>query len=257
MKILVTGGTGTLGKKFVAEAQKSGFDVRIFSRKTAPAKSDQSIRWFTGDLVSGEGLREAIQDVNAVMHAASNPGLKSEGVDIRGTTNLLKAIGDADVNHILYPSIVGIDQIKYFYYQNKQQAESLIKDSGIPYTILRGTQFHELIHQVLSGLNHVPFVLPIPKKFQMQTIAARDMAKKLVNFVSAGPAGRAPDFAGPEILTAEEMAETWLKIMNKSKKMVNLPVWGKVARGFREGKVTNPERSTGEITWRDWLQQDK
>ncbi|MBD3276180.1 MAG: NAD(P)H-binding protein [Candidatus Marinimicrobia bacterium] len=257
MKILVTGGTGTLGKKFVEEAEKTGHEIRIFSRKSKSEDSPGGIEWASGDLVTGEGLPQALQGVDAVMHAASNPGMKSKEVDIKGTTNLLTAARDADVDHILYPSIVGIDRIKYFYYQNKEQAEKLIMDSGIPFTILRGTQFHELIDQVFAGLNKVPLVLPVPKKFQLQTIAARDMAQKLAQFLEEGPAGRAPDFAGPEVLNAETMADSWLKANKLEKKLVNLPVWGGVARGFREGKVTNPQRAVGEISWNAWLQRQK
>ena len=66
-----------------------------------------------------------------------------------------------------------------------------------------------------------------------------------------------PDFAGPEVMTAEEMAETWLSVSGYSKQLINLPAWGKVARGFRNGKVTNPERAVGEVSWKDWLQQVK
>jgi uncharacterized protein YbjT (DUF2867 family) len=195
--------------------------------------------------------------VDAVLHAASNPGLKSKEVDIKGTTHLLNAARDAEIDHILYPSIVGIDKINYFYYQNKEQAERLIEDSGLPFTILRGTQFHELIDMVMSALNKLPFFLFVPKQFQLQTIAARDMASKLVDQIHEGPGGRVPDFAGPEVMTAEEMGDAWLSISGYKKQLINLPAWGNVARGFRQGKVTNPERAVGEVSWKEWLQQDK
>ena len=83
MKILVTGGTGTLGKKFVEEAEETGDEIRIFSRKPKPEDYPCEIEWASGDLVTGEGLPQALQDVDAVMHAASNPGLKSKEVDIK------------------------------------------------------------------------------------------------------------------------------------------------------------------------------
>lgn len=255
MRVLITGGTGTLGSKTVRELQQNNHTVRIFSRRSEPPGDLSKVEWSIGDISTGEGLAPALAKVDAVLHAASNPGFKSNKVDVQGTQNLIRVMQQSDVRHILYPSIVGIDQIEYFYYQKKLKAEGLIEQCGIPYTILRVTQFHELVATVLSAAGKVPFVLPIPTDFQLQTVAAAEVAREFCKYLNDGPAGHAPDFAGPEILTSREMAETWLRVHGKNKFVVNLPLWGDVAKGFRQRKVTNPDQSRGKVTWEEWLQE--
>jgi uncharacterized protein YbjT (DUF2867 family) len=138
--ILVTGGSGTLGRGVVDRLLAADHQVRVLSRRPRPAGTPTALGWVTGELVSGRGLAAAVADVAVIVHCASNP-LRPR-VDIDGTRNLVEAAWAAGIWHLIDISIVGVDRVPYRYYQAKLQAERLIQASGLPWTILRATQFH-------------------------------------------------------------------------------------------------------------------
>src|SRR5690606_26932960 len=127
--ILVTGATSGPGRPTVARLRAAGHDVRALSRTSAGH--------VVGDLRTGAGVAEALAGVDTVVHLATN-----RRTDLRDTERLLAAARDAGVSHLVYLSIVGGDRIPYGYYVDKLANEQAIADSGIPFTILRATQFH-------------------------------------------------------------------------------------------------------------------
>ena len=175
-------------------------------------------------------------------------------MDVEGTHRLLEAAKSNHVSHILYPSIVGVDRIPYKYYAFKKRAEELIEFSGIPFTILRSTQFHTLINFGLLYFNKFPGVLPLPRSFQFQSIDAKEVARIMAEHVMDGPSGRLPDIGGPEVLSLKEMAQQWQEARGESKWIVPLPVPGKTGKCFRKGFNTCRESRAGTTTWRDWLE---
>jgi uncharacterized protein YbjT (DUF2867 family) len=192
--ILVTGGNGTLGRAVVARLLAGEHEVRVLSRRPRPASAPAQVAWVTGDLVSGDHLADAVTGVDAVVHCASDP--RRPRVDVDGTRNLLRAARAAGTPHLVHISIVGIDRIPYRYYQAKLAAERLIQASGLGWTILRATQFHQLVLLVAHGLARLP-VVPVPAATSFQPIDAAEVADRLAALAAGPPAGRMPDMGGP------------------------------------------------------------
>lgn len=249
MKILVTGGTGTLGRKFEEIALEQGLDIRLASRnRPKDLKSD----WCFLDLETGKGLDEALKDVDVIFHAATSPVRKFHEVDYLGTKRLLAACKENKIKHLIYPSIVGIDEIPMKYYKCKLQVESIIKSSGVPFTILRATQFHNLIDSLFNIFLRYPITI-LPTKMKFQTIAVEEVAAAFVNLCNDKPLGCLPDIGGPEIMTVKEMHRIWRDSKGKGNKLVPLFLPLPVIKGFVKGYNTNSEIKSGKISWKDWL----
>src|SRR5688500_14189043 len=144
MNVLVTGGTGNLGRALTLAVTAAGHTVRIMSRRARPQSPANSFEWAQSDIALGEGVREAVAGVAAILHAASDPR-RAQAVDVNGTRRLVEAAQAGGIAHLIYVSIVGIDDIPYSYYKRKREAEEIIKSSGVPHSILRATQFHSLV----------------------------------------------------------------------------------------------------------------
>ena len=253
MNVLITGGTGTLGSKFAQAASREGHTVRILSRRLRPPDHNDETEWAQADLATGEGVPEAVSGVHAVMHAATSPGFSAEKVDVQGTRRLIEASENAGIDHFMYPSIVGIDEIPFSYYQHKLKAERIIENSDVPHTILRATQFHAFVDQIISAAMRLPLVALLPTDFQVQSVAASEVAARLRQCLDEGASGRLPDFGGPKVSRVEDMARAWMRARQKLKRLIQLPLPGRTAQAFREGKNTNPNRKEGKITWDEWL----
>ena len=251
LRILVTGGTGVFGRKAVALLLAGGHEVRVFTRRTAPILPPRAIP-FRGDLSRGEGVGTAVEGAEAILHAASNTGPGLGRGDVEGTRHLLEAAKGAGVRHLLYVSIVGIDRIPLSYYRRKLACERRIAESGIPYTILRATQFHELLAGGLRKVERWPLA-PLPLSWKFQPVAAEEVASRAVDLLERAVPGRAPDFGGPEVLTLREMVAVWRSVRGRGPRAMPLPMFGTVAKGFREGGNTCPERADGRRTWAEFV----
>ena len=253
MKILLTGGTGGLGRQVVRAAEAAGHTVRIASRRARPADAPAGREWARVDMETGHGVTEAVAGVDAVVHAASDPR-RHAAVDVQGTRRLAGAASAAGTPHLVYVSIVGVDEIPFGYYRAKLAAERIVAESGAPYSIVRITQFHSFVDTLLAGLARVPLILPLPTTFRFQSVDTREAAARLLRAVEAGPGGRLPDFGGPEALSWGEMARPWKEARGVRKPTVHLPLPGALAAAFRAGKNTlrhGGERGT--LRWEDWL----
>ncbi|HEX8072100.1 MAG TPA: NAD(P)H-binding protein [Pyrinomonadaceae bacterium] len=250
MRVLITGGTGLLGRALVRTAVGAGHAVRVLSRR-ARAAAD-GFEYAVGDVASGAGLDAALSGVEAIIHAASDPR-RPEEVDVGGTRRLVEAACTAGVAHLVYVSIVGIDRIPVRYYRTKLEAEGIVAASGLPHTVLRATQFHAFVAWLISGAARVPFVLPLPAGFKFQPVDEAEVAEQLVRCLGEGPRGRADDFGGPEVLSLEEMAEAWMEATGVRKRMLRLPVPGALAAALRGGANTAPDGERGSVSWREWL----
>jgi uncharacterized protein YbjT (DUF2867 family) len=236
--VLVTGASGRLGTKTVRVLEEAGHDPRPFARRAG------------SDLVSGEGLAEALDGVTRVLHAASDSHTRDGADDLDATRNLLAAAA-AGVEHVLYVSIVGVDRIPYRYYRNKLACEQLVAASGIPFTILRATQFHELGEGVLREKERRWLSLIYPFDFKVQLVAAQEVAMRAVQLLAGPPQQAVVEFGGPEVLTVREAVDTWRDLRGPLR-VLPLPYPGKVARAFREGLATT-DRAEGRQTWREYV----
>lgn len=249
MKILITGGTGNLGREVVRLAARQ-HAIRILSRRAHSAVD--SLEWVQGDIASGVGVQEAVTGVDAIVHLASDPR-SAAVVDIEGTRHLVNASREARVGHFFYISIVGIDDIPLRYYKSKLEAEKVIESSGVSYSILRATQFHSLLDLMVTGAARFPLLMPLPKNFQFQGVAEAEVAQRLVQCLEKGPQGRLPDFGGPQVQSLGEIAQIWMEAKGVHKRLIHLPLPGSVAAAFRAGKNTTPQEMRGTMTWAQWL----
>ena len=154
--VLVTGGTGRLGRRVVDRLRAEGIEPRVMSRSGRPG----TIR---GDLLTGEAIEAAVRGADTIIHAAQSPTRESRRTAVEGTERLLEIAAGARVSHFVYVSVVGLERVPLSYYREKLDAERLVERSGLPWTILRSTQFHEFALSMVRAQNRVPFVAPVPK----------------------------------------------------------------------------------------------
>jgi len=211
-----------------------------------------------GDLATGAGIPEAVADMDVIVHAASN-SRNAGAVDVEGTQRLLDVARTAGVKHLLYVSIVGVDRIPFTYYQRKLAVERMIAESGVPFSILRATQFHSFVDFLLNEASKYPFMMPIPSGFFVQSVAVEEVAARLCRAVDDGPSGRLRDFGGPEVLPVEEAASAWIGRFRPYVGLWAIPIYlpGKVAEAFRAGYNTCPDGERGTETWCDWLKRSR
>ncbi|HSF17664.1 MAG TPA: NAD(P)H-binding protein [Vicinamibacteria bacterium] len=256
-RVLITGGTGVLGRQLVAPLLEVGHIVRISSRGSQRSGFPDEVEWSQTSLSSGEGLAESVLGVDTIVHAASTP-IAAQKVDVEGTRALLRHAKAAGVSHVLYISIVGIDGFPFSYYRAKRATEQLIEAGPVPFTILRATQFHELLDErFLPPLFKLPLVAFVPTDLKFQVIDSGEVARRLIELVSAGPSGRVPDVGGPEVLTMGRLSAAWMPARGIRRKVVHLPLPGRAAAAFRRGQNTCPDRRYGRITWSEYLSRPR
>lgn len=247
--ILVTGGTGTLGRIVVTRLLEAGRTVRVMSRHAPPSDAAPARRqWAVGDLVSGEGVTEAIRSARTIVHCATSSNGKK---DTTATEKLLTAARAAGTRHLVYISIVGCDQVPFSYFKGKEASERLIEESGVPYTILRATQFHDFVRAIFDGTSKLPLMLA--PGFSYQTISAAEVADRLAELALGAPAGRVADMGGPQVRHATELARVYLQAQGRSRKVVPLRLPGKTFRAFRAGGHLTAAHAVGKGTFEDYL----
>ena len=246
--VLVTGGTGRLGRRVVDRLRAEGLEPRVLSRSGRPGT-------IKGDLLTGEGIEAAVRGTDTIIHAAQSPARKSRRTAVEGTEGLLEIAARAGVSHFLYISIVGLEGVPLSYYREKLDAERLIESSPVAWTILRSTQFHEFLLSMAQALDRAPFIAPVPKGWLFQPIDTSEVADRLVGLTLGLPAGRVPDIGGPEVRTLANLTRAYLSANGSKKGVVELPLPGKAARAFREGAQVAPASAWGDITWEEFLER--
>ncbi|GGR11218.1 SDR family oxidoreductase [Streptomyces griseomycini] len=237
--ILVTGGTGTLGRLVTERLRTDGHEVRVLSRHSRPYAVDLR--------EGGSALDTALAGVETVVHCATSP----RG-DERAAANLIAAARRAGVAHLVYISIVGVDRVPFGYYKSKLAVERLIEESGLGWTVLRTTQFHDLLLTVFRSLAKVP-VLLLPARVKDQPVDAAEVAERLAELARGGPAGRVADMGGPEVRTFESLARAYLQATGRRRAVVKVPLRGAAYRAFRGGGHLAPERAVGKRTFDEFL----
>jgi uncharacterized protein YbjT (DUF2867 family) len=237
--ILVTGGTGTLGRVLVDRLRSNGQQVRVLSRK--PGKDT-----VVGDLSANTGLDAAMSGITTIIHCATDGR-----TDVTATRNLIEAAKRAGVTHFVYISIVGIGRHPLFYYRMKLRVERQVESSGIPWTILRATQFHNLVLGMFRAQRFLPLLFA--PSFSFQPIAVEDVAKRLAELALGGPSGRATDVGGPEILTSKELATQYRARTHGRRPIVPLRLPGKTFAAYAAGRHLAPEHRYGTVTFREFL----
>jgi uncharacterized protein YbjT (DUF2867 family) len=236
--ILVTGGTGTLGNHVVPLLPG---EVRILSRH-----SHDGAEYVTGDLATGEGLEAALTGVDTVLHLAGGP----KG-DTEATENLVRAA--SGVKHLVYVSVIGADRVPLAWFKSKLGAEQAVINSGIPWTILRAAQFHDLTLKAVRTMAKLP-VVPIPGGLRFQPVDAREVATRLAELTLGEPAGLVPDLAGPKVYGMGDLVRSYLTARGKHRLKMPMRIPGKAGHAYRAGEnLTLEGATTGTRTWEDFL----
>ena len=252
--ILVTGGTGTLGRLVVPRLRDAGCDVRVLSRRDR--EGEEGVEFVTGDLATGDGVDAAVAGTEIVLHCAGGP--KGDEDKAR---HLVRAASRAGVRHLVYISVVGADRVPlasgldramFGYFGSKLAAERAVADSGLPWTTLRATQFQESMLLVVRPLARLP-VVPVPAGFRFQPVAAGEVAARLVELALGAPAGLVPDMGGPRVDELATLVRGYLRASGRHRPILPVRVPGRAARAFRDGANLAPDRAVGRRTWEQFL----
>ena len=252
--VLVTGGTGTLGRFVVPRLRDAGRNVRVLSRRRREA--GDGVEVVTGDLATGEGIEAAVEGVEIIVHLAGS----SKGDDEKAR-HLVRAASRAGATHLVSISVVGADRVPvvsgvdramFGYFASKLAAERAVAESGLPWTTLRATQFHDLTLTTVRQMARLP-VIPVPSGFRFQPIDADEVAARLVELALDPPGGLVPDMAGPRVYAMDELLRGYLRARRKHRLIMPVRLPGKAARAFRDGANLAPERAVGLRTWEEFL----
>jgi uncharacterized protein YbjT (DUF2867 family) len=245
---LVTGGTGTLGRKVVARLLDAGHEVRVVSRRVRRAGGPAPIRSMAVDLRrDGAGLDAAVAGVEAVIHCAT----AARG-DVLTAGNLITAARRANVPHLVYISVVGVDRVPLGYYQAKLEVDRGLQQSGLEWAILRTTWFHDLVLRLCSASARLP-VMIVPAATSVQPIDAGEVASRLVQLATAAPGGRVPDMGGPQVRGLWDLARAYLRASGRRRLVLPVRLPGAVFRGYRQGGHLALERAVGQVTFEEFL----
>ena len=252
-RILVTGGTGTLGAAVVERllqvaAVDNGDEVTVASRRPRPAHPTP-YTWMTVDYATGDGLEAAVEGTDAIIHCINDQRR------VESDRALINATRRAGGVHIVNISIVGIEQIRLGYYQRKLAVERILQSSGVPWTILRTTQFHDLVAAMCKQLARGP--VAFAPAVRIQPIDAREVADRLVELAESPPAGRVEDMGGPEVRSARDLMRAYLAARGLRRPI--LPLWlpGKVFRDYRHDFGLAPEHAVGRTTFEKYLTEKR
>src|SRR5713101_3495490 len=253
--ILVTGGTGTLGRLVVPLLQEAGGKVRVLSRRSREAA--EGIELVTGDLATGEGIEAALEGAEIIVHCAGS----SKG-DEEKARSLVRAASQAGAQHLVYISVVGADRIPlasgidramFGYFGSKLAAERAVADSGLPWTTLRATQFYDLLLMVARQMTKLP-VIPVPAGFRFQPVDTGEVAARLVELALGTPAGLVPDMAGPRVYRMADLLRGYLQARRKHRLMVPVRLPGKAAARSGLARIWLPNEQwvtgRGRTSWR-------
>jgi uncharacterized protein YbjT (DUF2867 family) len=252
--ILVTGGTGTLGRLVVPRLLDAGREVRVLSRHDR--QDGEGVEYMPGDLATGEGVEAAAEGAELIVHLAGTP--KGDEVKAR---NLARAASRAGTRHLVFISVVGADRIPvtsavdramFGYFDAKLAAERLIAGSGVPWTTLRATQFHDLTLLAVRQLARLP-VAPVPAGWRLQPVDAGEVAARLTELALCPPAGLVPDLGGPRVYDLADLVRGYLRATGRRRPVLPVPLPGRAARAYRAGANLAPDRAAGGRTWEEFL----
>jgi uncharacterized protein YbjT (DUF2867 family) len=247
MKIVVIGGTGLIGSKTVPILRQGGHEVLAAS----PSSGVNSI--------TGEGLKEAMAGAQVVIDLTNSPSFEDRAVleffETSGR-NLVPAEAAAGVRHHVALSIVAIDRTDNGYFRAKVAQEKLIETSGIPYTIIRATQFMEFLGGIADSSADGNIVRLPPCLFQ--PIAADDIAPIVAEVALAPPRNGIIEIAGPELAPFNEIVARYLKAVGDPREVASDPearYWG--GRVEERSLVPLGEARLGRIGLDEWLRRSK
>jgi len=246
MKIVVIGGSGLIGSKLVNTLRERGHDALAASPSTGV------------NSITREGLAEAMDGADVVVDVANAPSWEDQAVlDFFETSsrNLLAAEAAAGVRHHVALSIVGSERLpENGYFRAKVAQENLIKASGIPYTLLRATQFFEFVGGIVQSFAVGEEIRVSPAL--IQPIASDDVVAALADVVLAAPVNGTVEVAGPEVMPTDDLARRFMRATQDHRKVmpdINARYFGSVLDD--RSLTASKDARLGAIRFDDWLAQ--
>ncbi|MEU1042093.1 SDR family oxidoreductase [Streptomyces sp. NPDC005551] len=244
--ILVTGGTGTLGRHVVPLLRAAGREVRVLNR--SGGTSGDGVEYVAVDLLKGEGVEPALAGVETVVHLAG--GNKGDDTVAR---NLVRAAQRAGVRHLVHISVIGADTMPLGWFRTQLAAERAITDSGIPWTMLRAAQFHDLVLTMAEKMAKMP-VVPVPGGLRFQPVDSREVAARLAELALGQPAGLVAPLAGPTVYPLGDLLRDYLEARGKRRPLLPIRMPGKAGRAYRAGEnLALRGNDVGKLTWETFL----
>jgi uncharacterized protein YbjT (DUF2867 family) len=246
MNVVVTGGSGALGREVVSRLRDRRIRTVAASRRTG------------FDLTTGEGVRPVLADADVVVHTATHPRFRK--VDLDGTRRIVRILQERSrPPHLIYTSIVGVDRNPFPYHRAKYACELVLERSGLPVTVVRATQFHVRVRSTAEPIARLP-VAVLPEGLAFQSCDHRWVADQLVPLVlaEAAPAyRRASDLAGPERISAVEVVQLARQAAGRGRlRVVTVPAVGGAMRAFAAGaNLPGPDATFGGSGYREWLRE--
>ncbi|WP_040803996.1 SDR family oxidoreductase [Nocardia concava] len=251
MQVAVVGGTGTLGVPVVLDLVSRGHTVRVLSR-SAPAEPVPGTEHHPVDLATGAGLDAALEGVHTVVDTANHRSLRSARVMVEGVRTLLAAEQRAKVGHHVEISIVGCDQVPFSYYRTKVAQERLVTQGPIPWTLLRATQFHDLIDEILGAA--AKFRISPRGSMLFQPIDTAAVATRLADAVESGPSGRLRDIGGPAVQSLAALADLRRRALGQPLLPLPIPPVGRAIRRVRNAALClDNAGETLSFDYSEWL----
>jgi uncharacterized protein YbjT (DUF2867 family) len=244
MKIAVIGGTGLIGSQVVRILNAGGHEA-------VPHSPSSGL-----DLISGDGLAEAMNEVDVVVNLSNSPTFDEASPAFFQTSmdNMLAAANDAGVGHAVILSIVGVDQVPdLVYYRAKTLQEDVLKAGPVPYTIVRSTQFYEFMDAVMSWTSDEHSVrLPATR---VQPIASADIARAVAEAAVGTPLNGTRNVAGPEVFTLDELGRITLAARGDDRAVVVDDTAGMFAAVKGDAIIPGPgdDAVLAATTYREWL----
>lgn len=242
MKLTVIGGTGRIGSQVVRKLRAAGHDA-------VPAAPSTGV-----DLVSGEGLDQAVAGADVVVGLANSPTFDDAALDFFRTAmdNLLGAGDRAEVKHQVVLSIVGVDQVPQLdYYRAKTLQEELLRKGPTPYSIVRATQFFEFMDAVMSwSADDTVVRLPATR---LQPMAAADVVDAVVGVALGTPLQGIRNVAGPDVFPLDEIGRMTLLARHDDRIVVTDDTAGMFAAITGDELLAGPDAHLAPTHYRDWL----
>ena len=238
--IVVTGATGTLGQPVAELLRGDGHQVRPAARHPV-GEGEPAV-----DLSTGQGLDQVLQGADTVVHCASS----RSRADIPAARHLIAAARAAGVGHLVHVSIVGCDRVPLGYYRTKHVVEQALLASDLGVSVLRATQFHDLVRLLCRGSARLP-VMAVPD-IDVQPVGVAEVAARLAKLASGPAQGRVPDMGGPLVQPFTELARAYLDSVDTPRRPVPVRLPGSVFAAYRRGEHLAPERKVGSQTFAEF-----
>ncbi|MFF5532858.1 SDR family oxidoreductase [Streptomyces cinerochromogenes] len=244
MKIVVVGGTGLIGSQVVTLVRGNGHEAVAASPSTGV------------NALTGEGLAQALKDADVVVDVSNSPSFDTGPAlefFTRSAQHLFAAEREAGVRHHVALSIVGVDQVPdYGYYRAKVAQEEAVRAGGVPYTIVRATQFFEFIGPVMDMSTEDGRVrLPSTR---LRPMASADVAAAVAEAAQGEPANGVREIAGPEVLGLDRLGEITLAVKPDGRTVVRDEAAGLFA-GMPDVLTGDDTAHLASTRYEDWLRE--